>query len=207
MIERRAVDEGHEQAVREGVGLDGMGSLPRAGARLKEFFTVDGGGWSVSSGEKGTHMSELGFTTEEAIELAIEVWRGFLGIDLIPRFGEPAESPAESSVSGCITLKGSWYGGIVVTLPASLGAALARSALALDDPQPDDICDVVGELANMMAGRLKYQLPPDTQMSLPMVASGDHFHLSIPGAQIAMDLDFAVEDTPLKIQIVRVEQS
>jgi CheY-specific phosphatase CheX len=151
-------------------------------------------------------MSELGFTTEEAIELAIEVWRGFLGVDLIPRFGEPAEPALESSVSGCITLKGSWYGGIVVTLPASLGVTLARSALALDDPQPEDVCDVVGELANMMAGRLKHQLPPDTQMSLPMVASGDDFHLSIPGAQVAMELDFAVEGAPLRIQIVKVEQ-
>ncbi|HEV2676253.1 MAG TPA: chemotaxis protein CheX [Aliidongia sp.] len=152
-------------------------------------------------------MSELGITTEEAIELAIEVWRGFLGVELIPRFDAPAVPSPESSVSGCVTLKGSWYGGIVVTLPVSLGASITRTALALDDPQPEDVCDVVGELANMMAGRLKHQLPPDTQISLPMVATGDHFHLSIPGARVAMELDFAIEDTPLKIRIIKVEQS
>jgi CheY-specific phosphatase CheX len=158
-------------------------------------------------GEGGTHMSELGITTEEAIELAIEVWRGFVGVELVPRFGEPAALISETAVSGCVTIKGSWYGGIVVTLPASLGVTLTRSALALEDPEPEDVCDVVGELANMMAGRLKHQLPPDTQMSLPMVATGDHFHLSIPGAQVALELDFAVDEIPLRIQIIRVEQA
>ena len=152
-------------------------------------------------------MSDLGITTEEAIELAIEVWRGFLGVELVPRFDEPAHEPPESSVSGCVTLKGAWYGGIIVTLPGSLGVTVTRSVLALDDPQPEDVQDVVGELANMMAGRLKHQLPPDTQISLPMVATGEHFHLSIPGARVAMELDFAVEETPLRIRFIKVEQS
>jgi len=152
-------------------------------------------------------MSELGITTEEAIDLAIEVWRGFLGVELIPRFDEPAHVPPEASVSGCVTLKGAWYGGIIVTLPVSLGIVVTRAALALDDPETEDVRDVVGELANMMAGRLKHQLPPDTQISLPMVATGDHFHLSIPGARVAMELDFAIEDTPLRIRFIKVEQA
>jgi len=149
-------------------------------------------------------MSDLGFTTEEAIDLAIEVWRGFLGVELIPRFDEPAELAPETTVSGCVTIKGSWYGGITVTMPVSLGISLTRSALQLDAPEPDDVRDVVGELANMMAGRLKHQLPPDTQISLPMVATGDHFHLSIPGARVAMALDFAIDDAPLRIRIIKV---
>lgn len=152
-------------------------------------------------------MSELGITMEEAIELAIEVWRGFLGVELVPRFDEPAGLAAETAVSGCVTIKGSWYGGIIVTLPVSLGVAVTRTALALDDPQPEDVGDVVGELANMMAGRLKHLLPADTQISLPMVATGDHFHLSIPGARVAMGLDFAVEDTLLRIRIIKVEET
>jgi CheY-specific phosphatase CheX len=152
-------------------------------------------------------MSELGITTEEAIDLAIEVWRGFLGVELIPRFDEPAELTPETSVSGCVTIKGSWYGGIIVTLPVSLGVSVTRTALALADPQPEDVQDVVGELANMMAGRLKHQLPPDTQISLPMVATGDRFHLSIPGARVALELDFAVEQTPLRVRIIKVEET
>jgi CheY-specific phosphatase CheX len=84
---------------------------------------------------------------------------------------------------------------------------LARQALALDDPQSEDVGDVVGELANMLAGRLKHQLPPDTQLSLPMVATGDNFDLSIPGARVAMELDFAVEETPLKLRLIKVEES
>jgi CheY-specific phosphatase CheX len=151
-------------------------------------------------------MSDLGITTEEAIELAIEVWRGFLGVELIPRFDGPA-APAAASVSGCVTIKGSWYGGLIVTLPVGLGLSVTRTVLQIDDPQPEDVGDVVGELANMMAGRLKHQLPPDTQISLPMVATGEHFHLSIPGARVAMELDFTVGDAPLRIRIIKVEDS
>jgi CheY-specific phosphatase CheX len=185
---------------------DGSGSLPPAGSRLKEFFTIAGRGWRIRK-ERVARMSDLGITTEEAIELAIEVWRGFLAVELIPRFDGPAELPPETSVSGCVTIKGSWYGGIIVTLPVSLGISVTRTALQLDDPQPEDVSDVVGELANMMAGRLKHQLPPDTQISLPMVTTGDHFHVSIPGARVAMALDFAIDDAPLRIRIIKVEDS
>lgn len=151
-------------------------------------------------------MSELGITTEEAVELAIEVSRGFLGVELIPRLGEPADLLPETSVTGCVTIKGSWYGGIIVTMPFSLGVEVARTALGLDDPNLEDVGDVVGELANMMAGRLKHQLPPDTQLSLPMVATGDHFDLSIPGARVALELDFAIGDAPMRMRIIKVEE-
>jgi hypothetical protein len=40
-----------------------------------------------------------------------------------------------------------------------------------------------------------------------MVATGDHFHLSIPGARIALELDFAIDDAPLRIRIIKVEDS
>ena len=131
----------------------------------------------------------------------------FLGVELIPRFDGPAAPAPATSVSGCVTIKGSWYGGLIVTLPVSLGISVTRAALQLDDPQPEDVGDVVGELANMMAGRLKHQLPPDTQISLPVVATGDHFHLSIPGARVAMELNFAIGDAPLRIRIIKVEDS
>jgi chemotaxis protein CheX len=152
-------------------------------------------------------MSNLGITTEEAVALAIEVWRGFLGVVLVPCASLHDKQLPEPSISACVTIKGSWYGGIVVTLPASLGFSLTRSVLTLDDPEQDDVCDVIGELANMMAGRLKYRLPPDTQISLPMVATGDHFDLSIPGASVALALDFEIDGTPLRVRIIRVEES
>jgi len=152
-------------------------------------------------------MFDLGITTEEAIELAVEVWRGFLGVELVPQFGEGGELPCDALVSACVTIKGGWYGGITVTLPVGLGAAVTRTALQLDDPQPEDVRDVVGELANMMAGRLKHQLPANTQISLPMVATGDHCHLSIPGASVAMDLGFTIDGTPLRIRLIKVEES
>lgn len=150
-------------------------------------------------------MLDVGITTDEAIDLAITVWHGFLGVELVPCFDKTRALNPEASISACVTIKGSWYGGITVALPISLGAAVTRRALQLDDPQPDDIRDVVGELANMMAGRLKHHLPPDTQISLPMVATGDHCHLSMPGADVAMELAFTIEDTPLYIRIIKVE--
>ena len=42
--------------------------------------------------------------------------------------------------------------------------------------------DVVGEVVNMMTGRLKYYMPGKTEMSLPIVATGDTLGIAIPGS-------------------------
>jgi CheY-specific phosphatase CheX len=147
-------------------------------------------------------VTELGFSRHEAVELAIEVWRGFLGIEVEPvDEAEPAELPPTVMCAG-ITLKGEWYGGVLLAYPLALADQAARLALGIDNASIDDMRDVVGEIVNMMTGRLKYYMPGKTEMSLPIVATGDTLGMSIPGSSEVMALDFRIEGVPFRLQVV-----
>jgi chemotaxis protein CheX len=150
-------------------------------------------------------VTELGFSRDEAIALSIEVWRGFLGI--VPEILDEAE-PIELSpvlMTAGVTLKGRWYGGVLLAYPMALGDQAARLALGVDQPSLDDICDVVGEIINMITGRLKYYIPGRTEMSLPIVATGDTPTIRIPGANEVMVLGFRIDGMPFRLSVVCTE--
>ena len=150
-------------------------------------------------------MTELGFTRQEAVELAIEVWRGFLDIAIEPvDEALPSELPPTVMSAG-VTLKGEWYGGVLLAYPIALADQAARLALEIENASLDDMRDVVGEIVNMMTGRLKYYMPGKTEMSLPIVATGDTLTLSIPGATEVMALDFRIEGIPFRLSVVCAE--
>jgi CheY-specific phosphatase CheX len=147
-------------------------------------------------------VTELGFSRHEAVELAIEVWRGFLGLEIEPvDESDPAELPPTVMSAG-VTLKGEWYGGVLLAYPISLADQAARLALDQESASLDDMRDVVGEIVNMMTGRLKYYMPGKTEMSLPIVATGDTLSMSIPGGREVMALDFRIEGIPFRLQVV-----
>lgn len=150
-------------------------------------------------------MTELGFTRQEAVELAIEVWRGFLDIEIVPiDEAFPADLPPTVMSAG-ITLKGEWYGGVLLAYPIALADQAARLALDVEDASLEDMRDVVGEIVNMMTGRLKYYMRGKTEMSLPIVATGDTLSLSIPGASEVMTLEFSIEGVPFRLSVMCAE--
>jgi CheY-specific phosphatase CheX len=150
-------------------------------------------------------VTELGFSRHEAVELSIEVWRGFLGVELeVIDESDPTELPPTVMTAG-ITLKGEWYGGVLLAYPIALADQAARLALGVEDASLDDMRDVVGEIVNMMTGRLKYYMPGKTEMSLPTVATGDTLTMSIPGAREVMTLEFRIEGVPFRLSVVCTE--
>jgi CheY-specific phosphatase CheX len=150
-------------------------------------------------------VTELGFSRHEAVGLAIEVWRGFLGIEIEPvDEATPAELPPTVLCAG-VTLKGEWYGGVLLAYPLALADQAARLALDTENASIEDMRDVVGEIVNMMTGRLKYYMRGKTEMSLPIVATGDTLSLSIPGASEVMTLEFSIEGVPFRLSVMCAE--
>jgi CheY-specific phosphatase CheX len=150
-------------------------------------------------------VTELGFSRDLAVDLAIEVWRGFLGVTLEPvSEAEPVELPP-TLMCAAIALKGEWYGGVLLAYPLALADHAARLALGAEEPSIDDMRDVVGEIVNMVSGRLKYYMAGKTEMSLPIVATGDLLALSVPGANEVMTLDFRIEGIPFRLSVVCTE--
>jgi len=114
---------------------------------------------------------EVAVNANDLAELVEQVWVSYLdpeGIDpLIPTDFEEQPSDVHSSVS----ITGSWTGRIVYasSTVAAKRAAAAFLAMSVDAVSPEDVADVLGELANIVGGNVKAMLPPGASLSLPQV--------------------------------------
>jgi chemotaxis protein CheX len=77
-------------------------------------------------------------------------------------------------VVGIIHLTGGWDGFVLTGFEPSLAQVVAARMLAAPDldPNDEDLRDVVGEIANILAGNLKCLIPEWTAMSIPAVIEG-----------------------------------
>ena len=117
-------------------------------------------------------------------EMVEQVWMSYLdpeGVNpLIPTYDENQSSEVHSSVS----ITGSWTGHIVYasSTVAAQRAAAAFLAMEPDEVSPEDLSDVLGELANIVGGNVKAMLPPGCFLSLPQVVMAPESATRYPNA-------------------------
>jgi chemotaxis protein CheX len=114
---------------------------------------------------------EVEVNENDLAEMVEQVWMSYLdpeGISpLMPTYDENQPSEVHSSVS----ISGSWTGHVVFasSTAAARRAAAAFLAMEADEVSPEDVSDVLGELANIVGGNVKAMLPPGCFLSLPQV--------------------------------------
>jgi chemotaxis protein CheX len=114
---------------------------------------------------------EVEVNENDLAEMVEQVWMSYLdpeGISpLIPTYDENQPSEVHSSVS----ITGSWTGHVVYACStvAARRAAAAFLAMEPDEVSPEDLSDVLGELANIVGGNVKAMLPSGCFLSLPQV--------------------------------------
>jgi chemotaxis protein CheX len=134
--------------------------------------------------------------------LTDEIWAGMLQIELNP--GEVA-SKRRGGIGACVQITGAWEGAVRVDCSLEL-ARLATARFLAAEPQAVDIeqvRDAMGELANMSAGSIKPLLPKPCQLSLPSVADGGDYTLTVPQGQVILDAAFNFAGEPLRICILQ----
>lgn len=118
-------------------------------------------------------------------EMVEQVWMSYLdpeGVSpLIPTYDENQPSEVHSSVS----ITGSWTGHVVYasSTAAARRAAAAFLAMGVDEVSPEDLIDVLGELANIVGGNVKAMLPPGALLSLPQVVLAPESAARYPNAE------------------------
>jgi chemotaxis protein CheX len=108
-------------------------------------------------------------------------------------------------LTAAVYLTGRLQGGLLIhCLPA---AAATLAACFLDSPVQgeNDVRDVLGELANMIAGNLKCSLLPGTHISIPSVVEGPWDAVRICGSQSRYCLSFDCEAGPFWITVILPE--
>ena len=112
-------------------------------------------------------------------ELAETVWTSVLGLNLARAEAPPANGSTRHMI-GCVVITGAWEGAVTA------GIMFGTEPEAASD---DEVRDALGELANMIGGNVKALLPSPSQLSLPTVAEGKEFKLTVPGTHEVRHVD------------------
>ena len=83
----------------------------------------------------------------------------------------------------------------------TLARELACTMLALDTPEDADICDAMGELANLAAGAVQPLLPSPSELTPPSVIEGKDFKLVFPRCSIVNEVHFRFHSQPLTLTV------
>lgn len=106
-------------------------------------------------------------------------------------------------ISGVIGLSGKAAGAVVINLSETLALRAASELLmAPMDQVNDDVLDVVGELANVVAGHAKTELEQyEMSVSLPNVITGEGHEIRFPTGAHAIAVPFETDFGPLRLEV------
>jgi chemotaxis protein CheX len=139
---------------------------------------------------------------ETVLDAAKEVFETMIFMEIEPA-AETAADWTAHSLLGTITFKGDMEGCLGISLADSCAKTIARNMLALDPDSPvsdQEVCDAVGEVANMVMGSIKHRLQdacPDIAVSIPTVISGRELSSSLGEGteKVAVPVCLNEEDT------------
>ncbi|HVW34901.1 MAG TPA: chemotaxis protein CheX [Acidimicrobiia bacterium] len=158
-------------------------------------------------------MTEIFDFEPELTEITERVWTSLVEVPLLPRQpGQPsALTPGARTFTGCVQITGAWEGAVTVHCSETLAKMLtaAMFMVDVDDTTLEEVSDALGELANMVGGNVKALLPEPCRISLPAVADGMDYRLSVPGARPLTAVTWTCAGEPLMVRLLerRVAES
>ena len=147
------------------------------------------------------------FSTDDIIHISSDIWASTLGFQIRHIPGNVEIPPTVRSMIGCIQIAGDWQGAVTLYCPKTLArkATAAMFGMPEADVGEAEIRDTLGELTNMTAGNIKTFLPASCLISLPSVAEGTDYKLTVPGGKIVAQTCFVCEGEPLLVNVLERE--
>ena len=138
---------------------------------------------------------------EEIREIAASIWETLFS-DPLDRADadQPIQDPA---VTGCVQIHGAFNGAVTLQCSKSLATRLAGELFRGEAPTPADVLDSVGELTNMLAGNIKALLADPSHISLPAVAFGADYALTVIGTSPMAVVGFRCGEEPLLVTLLQ----
>lgn len=135
-----------------------------------------------------------------------EIFSSMVMLDVTP--GEPfkrSDSQLVNSISGIIGLTGSTKGMLAIHLPDKVALAITTAFLGMDVEEIDeDVCDAVGELANMLGGSIKATLDPEgskVQLSMPSAIHGEEYAVDCLAEAELVTVPFAFNGQTFMVEL------
>ena len=134
---------------------------------------------------------------EDIEQIAASVFSTMLGLEFQTRVPTNPYPASPQILTASVQLDGQWRGAVVLHCLEAQAREFAARFLGMPPPESvdDDVRDVLGELANMIAGNLKCTLRPGIHLSIPEVVDGPVRSLWESGTVIC-ELGFNTEGGP-----------
>src|SRR5579862_6934401 len=87
--------------------------------------------------------------------------------------------PGRDRLTASVHMAGEWNGAVLIECNRGQACRFAGRYLSIDtlDSVDDVVCDVLGELANMVGGNLKCVLAQGLMLSMPAVVDGSAYNV------------------------------
>ena len=92
------------------------------------------------------------------------------------------ENPVVLDYTGAIGISGEKRGGLYLTVPEAMAVEITTLTLAGAEVTDEDTEDMVGEMANVIAGHVTEVFSKDFQISVPLVIRGKPDNIRLPTA-------------------------
>jgi chemotaxis protein CheX len=131
------------------------------------------------------------------------VWSTQLGLEVQDLEGtvQPTDSP---TMTAAIHISGDYRGGIRLECSRALvrRAATIMFDLPAEQLADDDDRDVIGELANVVAGNIKALIPGSNTISLPTIVEGSDYHVSALDVRSSVDFNFTLDGESMTVTVM-----
>ena len=137
----------------------------------------------------------------DIIEITHSIWETMFALPL--EAGSGGTLGSDPAITGAVHIDGAWEGAVMLQCPRALADRLTTVLFQGDGtPTSDDVRDAMGELTNMLAGNVKALLAEPSHISLPAVALGADYELSVVGTHPVATVSFTCEGSPFTVTVL-----
>jgi chemotaxis protein CheX len=121
----------------------------------------------------------------------------------------PTQTPwthTSDTITSAVHFVGEWRGATLVECKTPQAFEFATRFMGVEMPVAisDDVRDVMGELANMVAGNLKSVLPRGVDLSMPSVVEGTDYAVRICGVSSVERMTFSSGAGDFRITLIEM---
>lgn len=146
--------------------------------------------------------------TDEIRTVVAATWSGMFGLEASERTGTIPEDQRQHFLSAFVNITGNWVGTVVIEYSPEIARRLSAKTYRCDVTDVDfsQMRDVLGEVSNIIAGRLKKSLPEGCYLSLPSIVAGLDYKLIVPNAKQLDRVAFESEGDAFQVTLLEIDQ-
>jgi chemotaxis protein CheX len=141
-------------------------------------------------------------SAEMVAQIVESVFITMMDLEVLP--GETPWGPAQDQLTSAVHMSGDWNGALLFECNRRQACQFAGRFLSTDAPDTvtDDVRDVLGELANMIGGNLKFALAKGLSLSMPSVTDGSDYGMRVCGSEVQDRLAFQCAEGPFWVTLL-----